>query len=267
MNRRPLFAALRSFFDLSIIGQPPTLPVLGNLIDGPGAAAYLNFLLANAAPLNLGLAYSAVTNVTTGALALTPANCAEGIVNATTVCSGGSANTNTTDTATAIINAYWPAAYVGATALWTNVNLNTGTQTVAGGTGVTGSGTLTIPTLAIRWFRLKITNLANPALPGSVSTNSTTANGAVANNAGINNPTSVIVVTSATGIIANASYLQVVQTDGTVATYFVTGVSSTSITVAGNINKNIASGAAVTVFNNAIQLLSMYSIVTAIAAA
>ena len=278
MNPRLLARAIRAHLTLPILGQLPTIQIDGNILDAASAKAYLTAVALQAAPNQVPIAYSAVTNATTAALTLTPANCAEGLINAIVVPSGGSANTNTTDTATAIINGYWPNAYVGSVALLTIVNLNSGTNTLAGGTGVTISGTATIPTLALAAYRAKVTNLAavpgvlgsSQALqPGVAATNTTTTSAAVTNNAGQANPTSVINVASATGIInvAGASWLGVVNTDGTTSYYAVSSVASTAITVVGNINKNIASGAAVSVYNNAITFTRLYSTVTAIMAA
>lgn len=264
MNR--LTQALR-FLSVGIIGQLTPPPVAGNILDGPGALAAFNALALAAAPQVLPHRLSVVTNASTTALALTPANASEGIVAATVVMSGGSANTNTTDTATAIIASFWPNAFVGATAVCDICNNNSGTMTLAGGTGVTISGTATVPTLAFARYRAKITNLANPALPGVASTNSTTVTSAVTNNAGVNNPTSTISVAATTGMIANASMMTVVQSDGTLATYLITAINSLVLTVAGNINKNIPNGAAVLVYNNAITFTRAFSTVTATTAA
>ena len=265
MNR--LVAAIRKYLYAGIIGQLAPLTVLGDLPDGPSTAAAFNALALAAAPQVIPHRASAVTNASTTALTLTPANASEGIVNASVVCSGGSANTNTTDTATAIINGFWPNAFVGARAVMDLVNLNSGTMTLAGGTGVTITGTATAVTLAWVRFRATITNLANPTLPGAVATNTTTTGSATANNVGVNNPSSSINVASATGINANASWLQVVNTDGSTSNYFVTAVNTLAITVAGNIGKNIANGAAVSVFNNTITFLRLFSTVTATMAA
>lgn len=257
---------LVAFLRTAVIGQLPTLQVLGNLVDGPGQAAYMAALANAAAPMNVPRNFSAVTNASTTALALTAANCANGIVNATIVCSGGSANTNTTDTADAIISTFWPNAYVGAIALLRDVNLNSGTQTLAGGTGVTISGTATIPTLAFADYQVKITNLANPALPGSVATNSTTTTAAVSANSTQASPSSVIPVAATTGARVGG-YLGWVNTDGTSSYAQITAINSLNVTVAGVLSKAIASGAAVSVYNNAISITRMYSCVTAIMAA
>lgn len=266
---------LRDFLALRVLAQLPSVQIEGNLLDAASARAFLNAVAAQAAPNQVPVAYSPVTNSGTSALSLTPANAAEGIINALVVTSGGSANTNTTDTATNIISGFWPNAYVGSVALTTIVNLNSGTMTLAGGTGVTISGTATIPTLATGWYRAKVTNLAAPAgvlgsqtlQPGQASTNTTTTTSAVTNNAGVNNPTSVINVAATTGVTANASWIGMVNTDGTTSYYLVTAINSLALTVAGNINKNAASGAAVSVFNNTITFTRLFSTVTATMAA
>lgn len=62
--------------------------------------------------------------------------------------------TATTDTAANIISALGTGVFVGQTFLLFYVNLNTssGAVTVAGGTGVTTAGTLTIPVAGLRVF-------------------------------------------------------------------------------------------------------------------
>jgi len=258
---------LLQFLALPVIAQLPSLPVIGNTLDGPGTAAYLQALAAASLPGNGVCIHSPVTNASTTALTLNTTNCPRGIVNAILVTSGGSANTNTTDTATAIIANFWPNAYVGATAPLTVANLNSGTMTLAGGTGVTITGTATTVTLANTFWQAKITNLANPALTGSVATNTTSTSAAVAVNNTQAAPSSVIPVASATGIVANASYLGWVNADGTTSYAPVTAVNSLNITVSGAISKAILSGAVVSVYNNAITLTRMYSCVTATLAA
>lgn len=260
-----LSLAIRSYLYAAIVGQLPVVQQEGNINDAAGMQAYLSALSRGAMPVSGGINVSTVTNASTTPLTLTPANCANGILNAWLVASGGSANTNTTDTATAIINGYWPNVYVGATSALMIFNLNSGNMTLAGGTGVTITGTATMVTTALGYWVVKCTNLANPTQPGAVATNTTTTTSATANNAGINNPTSVINVASATGINANASWLQVTNTDGSTSNYFVTAVNTLAITVAGNVNKNIASGAAVSVFNNTISI-TRAAVVTAVAA-
>lgn len=78
--------------------------------------------------------------------------------------SGGTTTTATTDTATNIINAIGPGSYVGMTALLFYVNLSSGTATIAAGTGVTTSGTMTVPTAGLRVFVFTITNVTTPAV-------------------------------------------------------------------------------------------------------
>jgi hypothetical protein len=265
MNRR-LITALREYFTLGMIGQLPPIQIDGAMLDGPSMQAYLRYVANNASLANPSVNASAVTNVTTGALTLSPANCAQGVINAIVVASGGSANTNTTDTATNIINGYWPGVYVGATALLTIVNNNSGTMTLAGGTNVTITGTATIPTLALACYQATCTNLANPALPGAVSTNSTTTTAAVAANSTAASPSSIIPVTSATGINVGG-YISWVNTDGTVSSGIVTAINSLAITVGPALTKPIASGAAVLAYNNKITFLRLYSTVTAVTAA
>lgn len=264
MNR--LVFALRSYFSIGVINNLPALGIQGDLIPASSLQALLAGNQSFFAPFNCPINYSPVTNASTTALALTPANCPNGIVNAIIVPSGGSANTNTTDTANNIISGYWNGAAVGANSVLRIVNLNSGTMTLAGGTGVTVSGTATIPTLALADYWVTCTNLANPLLPGAVATNTTTTTAAVAVNSGQSSPVSVIPVTSATGI-AVGSWLGWINTDGTTGYGQVTVVSSLNITVGAAISKPIASGAAVSVFNSAIKLTRMYSTVTATMAA
>lgn len=262
-----MFRVLKDYLSLPIY-TAPALEVDGNLVPAPALSAYLNSLNALVSPYNPNVNYSPVTNVTTGALSLTPANCAQGIINAVLVCSGGSANTNTTDTANNIVNTFWPGAAVGAQAMLTVANLNSGTMTLAGGTGVTISGTATTVTLANTFWSITCTNLANPLAAGSVATNTTTTSAAVTTNNGQSNPTSVINVTSATGISnGGGTYLGWVATNGVTYYALVTSTSSTAITVAGTINVPIANGAAVSVFNSALKFTRMYSCVTATLAA
>lgn len=78
--------------------------------------------------------------------------------------SGGTTTTATTDTATNIINALGSGVYIGMTAMLLYVNLSSGTATIAGGTGVTGSGTLTVPTAGLRCFIFTVTNVTTPAV-------------------------------------------------------------------------------------------------------
>lgn len=264
MNQRSLAAAIRSYLQLPIVVSPPQAS--GNIVDAPTLLPYLNFVNGIISLADPRINYSAVTNVTTGALALTPANCAAGIVNSLVVFSGGSANTNTTDTATAILANYWPGAFIGARALFLAVNLNSGTMTLAGGTGVTGSGTLTTPTLAARWLILTATNMANPSTVGAASTNSTTTTAAVATTTGAGTA-GIIPVAASTGMIANASYLQWTNTDGSTSQSKVTAINTLNITIADPIAKAIASGAPVLVFNNALTMVSVCSTVTATMAA
>lgn len=262
--------SLRKYLSLAVINNLPGLSIEGDLVPASALSALLSAMTngpGGLAPWNPNINTSAVTNASTTALTLSPANCVNGLVNAIIVCSGGSANTNTTDTANAIINTYWPGAAVGAVALLTVANLNSGTMTLGGGTGVTISGTATTVTLANTFWLVTCTNLANPALPGAVATNTTTTSSATAANSGQASPTSVINVTSATGIVSTGSWLSWVNTDGTVSSSQVTAVNSTAITVGAALAKPIANGAAVSVFNSAVKFTRLYSTVTATLAA
>lgn len=78
--------------------------------------------------------------------------------------SGGTTTTATTDTATNIINALGPGPYIGMTAMLFYVNLSSGTATIAAGSGVTTSGTMTVPTAGLRCFIFTITNVTTPAV-------------------------------------------------------------------------------------------------------
>lgn len=78
--------------------------------------------------------------------------------------SGGTTTTATTDTATNIITALGPGVYVGMTAMVLYVNLSSGTATIAAGSGVTTSGTMTVATAGLRCFILTVTNVSTPAV-------------------------------------------------------------------------------------------------------
>jgi len=258
MNERFLHKLCR-FLTLPAIGGIPSLGAQGNIIDAASAQAAFGYIgLYGGTQAN----FSAVTNASTTALTLTAANCAQGIVNAVVVASGGSANTNTTDTATAIINTFWPTGVVGSRALLWYVNNNSGTNTLAAGTGVTLTGTATIPTLAIGVYGLTLTNLANPAAVGAVSTNSTTTTAAVA----AGTTAGVIPVTASTGMNVGG-YLKVTLANGQFFSSRITAINSLNITVADVVPSAIASGAAVSVFNNTLTMLRLFSTVTATTAA
>jgi hypothetical protein len=275
MTLRKLAQRINSLFALPVIGGLPALQILGALPDGPSLQAYLGALSNAAAPMTIPLRYSAVTNASTSALTLNAANAIQGIVGAYVVSSGGSANTNTTDTASNILSLFWPNAVIGSVAVTCFANLNSGTMTLAAGTGVTLTGTATTPTLAFSFWQASVQNLAAPAgtlgsqtlKPGQASTNTTTTTAATTNNVGTNNPTSTISVAATTGVTANSSWVSVVNTDGTTSYYLVTAINSLVLTLQGSINKNIASGAAVGVFNDKITFTRMFSCVTATLAA
>lgn len=78
--------------------------------------------------------------------------------------SGGTTTTATTDTATNIITAIGPGVFVGMTTMLFYVNLSSGTATIAAGSGVTTSGTMTVPTAGLRVFIFTVTNITTPAV-------------------------------------------------------------------------------------------------------
>lgn len=72
-----------------------------------------------------------------------------------------SAVASTTDTAANIVAALGSGVFVGQTFLlfYANLNTSTGVVTVAGGTGVTATGTLTIPIAGLRVFLGTVTSI------------------------------------------------------------------------------------------------------------
>lgn len=262
MTKSNLHKAILRFLTLPAIGNAPVIAPQGNLIDAGNFTAWASYISLYG---NANANFSAVTNASTTALALTAANCAQGIVNAIVVASGGSANTNTTDTATNIITTFWPTGLVGSRAALLYVNNNSGTNTLAGGTGVTITGTATVPTLALAYYGLTITNLANPAQVGAVSTNSTTTTAAVATGV-VTGTAAVIPVTSATGINVGG-YLKVTLVTGATQSSRVTAINSLNITLADPLTAAVASGATVLSYNNTLTMLRLFSTVTATTAA
>lgn len=73
---------------------------------------------------------------------------------------------STTDTAANIITALGPNTNLGMTfmLIYANLNTSSGVVTVAGGTGVTATGTLTIPVAGLRLFIGTVTGLATPTI-------------------------------------------------------------------------------------------------------
>lgn len=78
--------------------------------------------------------------------------------------SGGTTSTTTTDTATNILAALGPNVYIGQTFLFIYANLNSGTTTLAGGTGVTLQGTTTVLTVNVRFFVGTVTGITTPSV-------------------------------------------------------------------------------------------------------
>lgn len=111
-------------------------------------------LLANGNPALASLASAGTTEVLTGYQ----------IDAGVFVRSGGTTTTATTDTATNIITAIGPGVFLGMTAMLFYVNLSSGTATIAAGTGVTTSGTMTVPTAGLRCFIFTVTNIVVPAV-------------------------------------------------------------------------------------------------------
>ena len=74
--------------------------------------------------------------------------------------------TVTTDTATNIINALGPNTYAGQSFMMIYVNLNTasGAVTLAPGTGVTLSGTTSVPIAGVRFYIGTVTSTTTPAV-------------------------------------------------------------------------------------------------------
>lgn len=262
MNVSILHKAIARFLTLPAIGGIPSLGAQGNIVDAAATQAAINYIAANG---NANANFSAVTNASTTALTLSTANCAQGLVNAIVVATGGSANTNTTDTATNIINTFWSTGVIGSRAILWYVNNNSGTNTLAAGTGVTLTGTATIPTLAIGVYGLTLTNLANPAAVGAVSTNSTTTTAAVATGA-VSGTAAVIPVASATGVNVGG-YLKVTLANGQFFSSRVVSISSLNITMADPIPSAALSGATVLAYNNTLTMLRLFSTVTATTAA
>lgn len=122
-------------FSLGAVGNQGSIPSYGDLLN-----------MANGLNPDLATLASAATTET-----LTAYQINSGIV----VRSGATAAVAaTTDTATNIVTALGPNAYVGMTFMLIYANLNTasGVVTVSAGTGVTTSGTLTIPVAGMRVF-------------------------------------------------------------------------------------------------------------------
>ena len=116
---------------------------------------------------NLNAASANLANVNSGAstaVTLTAAQIVQGIINQTGSPAG--AVTDTTDTATAIIGAHGSLIPLDGSFSRTIQLINTTGQaiTVAGGTGVTVSGTATIATGAYRYFLLNVASASTVTL-------------------------------------------------------------------------------------------------------
>lgn len=260
-----LLSSLARYFVPGVVGLTPS-PVDssfdGAVMNTGSLISLLNQLRDNGAPQTGQWNYvTDATGTGTWSAAVVP----PGIASTVLLQSGQAAITKTTATASLIIGQI-PGAYIGQTALFVVANTNSGTLTVAAGTNVTLAGTTTVLTVSVRLYQIKITNLANPDAVGAVATNTTTTTAAVASSATTGVFTSVVIpVTSATGIIVG-SVLQVTQTDGTLFTGTVSAVNTLDITVLGANDVAIASGAAVSVFNNTLTLTGMFTVAANVAA-
>lgn len=243
---------------------PPTavsgLEQNGGIPNNGALLGMINTLQQNAAAQSSGLgnftSVSAAANFTFNA-----ATVPGGIAGAVVFTSGGAGVNGTLDSTSNIVAAI-PGAYVGQTAVMVLANANTGTVTlVAGDANTTLSGTTTCLTVAMRWYQVKVTNLAVPGALGAAATNTTTTTAAVAGaTASTTLTTTVIPVTASTGMIANQSVLVVTNTDGTTFQGLVTAINTLNITVAGVNPKNVASGASVAVWNPKVTVTGMFAL-------
>jgi len=281
-----LFSVMSSYARMGVLSvapssftsQPQTFVAGPLAIEAQGAndnlgsqAAFFAALVSNAAPQTGYCNYKSIA--TSASVTLNVANLPLGIGAAIVLWTGSTATTATLDS-TANIIAGLPGAYVGMQTPFWFANASTQTVTLAvGDANTTLSGTTTNVTLALRGYQLTVTNLAQPSLttpnvasplaPGATSTNTTTTTAAVAaGTPSLTTTTVVIPVAATTGMIANQSVLQVVQTDGSVFVGLIPtgGISGNNITVNGVNAKPIASGASVYVWNPKITVQGMFSI-------
>ena len=131
-------------FSLSRVQSQAAIPSLSDL--------YQTFAATN--PAVASLASAGTSEVLT----------ANQIIAGIFVRSGGTTTTATTDTATNILNVLGAGVYVGMTCMLLYVNLSSGTATIAAGSGVTTSGTMTVPTAGLRCFIFTVTNVTTPAV-------------------------------------------------------------------------------------------------------
>lgn len=254
---------LSNYFFPRVVGLPTAPNAIefnGGIPNLGGMVSVLNSLQQNSAAQSSGLgnykSVSAAANFVFNAATV------PGGIAGTIVLASGGAGVNGTLDATQNIVAAIPGAYVGQTALLVLANANTGTITmVVGDANTTLAGTTTCLTVAMRWYQIKVTNLAVPGAPGAAATNTTTTTAAVAGaTATTTLTTTVIPVTASTGMIANASVLVVTNTDGTTFQGLVTAINTLNITVAGVNAKNVASGATVAVWNPAVTVTGMFAL-------
>jgi len=252
-------------------GGPTGIEAQGGLNNIAAVAAFLTALAANVAPQTGYVNYASIA--TAASVTLNAATLPGGVGGALVLWTGATATTATLDVTQNIINAL-PGAFVGMQATMVFANSSTATVTLAAGdANTTLAGTTTNVTLAMRMYQVKVTNLASPSLTtpnvnspnaaGAVSTNTTTTTAAVAAGvASLTNTTVVIPVTASTGMIANQSVLQVVQSNGSVFVGLIPtgGISGLNITVNGVNPVSILNGASVYVWNPRVTVTGMFSI-------
>lgn len=240
--------------------NPGSIEFDGGIPNNGALVGVLNSLQSNSAPQSSGLgnfkSVSAAANFTFNA-----ATVPGGIAGTVVYASGGAGVNGTLDSTQNIVAAI-PGAYVGQVAPLILANANTGTITlVVGDANTTLAGTTTCLTVAMRWYQVKVTNLAVPGAPGAAATNTTTTTAAVAGAvASTTLTTTIIPVTASTGMIANASVLVVTNTDGTTFHGLVTAINTLNITVTGVNAKNVASGATVAVWNPQVTVTGMFAL-------
>ena len=275
MNR--IYRSILAYFALGVVGTAlPSAQAQNALaVEGDGGVmnigaltGFLSALQSNAAPQTGYMNYKSIA--TSATVTLNQATLPGGIAGSTLLMTGSTATALTFDSTQNIVAAI-PGAFVGQTSMMMIANASTATVTATvGDANTTLSGTTTTVTLALRPYQIKVTNLPAPGLvqgvaaantPGAAATNTTTTTAAVAGQtASLTTVSTVIPVASATGIIANASWLQVTLANGTVMNGLVTNISTLNITIAAVSPTGVTSGAAVSVWNPQVTITGMFSI-------
>jgi hypothetical protein len=141
---------------------PANLETEGAQVNRAALVGYLNDSRSNASPFGGGFSFAEVNSLVSGAggqFTYTGPMIANGLITRTGV---SGATTDTTDTATNIINAI-PGAKLNQTFPLLIANLLTGTLTLAAGTGVTLLGTTTLATVTAKLFLGQVTGLGTAA--------------------------------------------------------------------------------------------------------